>query len=76
MKRAIHRPGLYTGGFDEAAEAICRLRRIEESLKQSIAHEPPKGRTSDRNWWARGLDALVAATAGRRRLSPGDLRAT
>ena len=61
MKRVIHRPGLYTGGFDEAAEAICRLRRIEEALKRSNVHEPRRGVTSDRNWWARGLDALLAA---------------
>lgn len=61
MKSVIHQPGLYIGGFDEAAEAICRLRRIEEALKRSNAHEPRVGGTSDRNWWARGLDALLAA---------------
>lgn len=61
MKSVIHQPGLYIGGFDEAAEAICRLRRIEEALNRSNAHEPRVGGTSDRNWWARGLDALLAA---------------
>jgi lysophospholipid acyltransferase (LPLAT)-like uncharacterized protein len=67
MKSVIHRPGLYTGGFDEAAEAIYRLRRIEEALKHSNVSEPRRGGTSDRNWWARGLDALLAAT---RRYAP------
>jgi hypothetical protein len=33
MMRVIHRPGLYTGGFDDAAEAICRLQRIEAALE-------------------------------------------
>ncbi len=67
MKRVIHQSGLYTGGFDRAAEASCRLRRIAEALKQSNAHEPRSGETSDRNLWARGLDALLAAT---RRYAP------
>jgi len=33
MKRVIHRPGLYTGGFAKAAEAIRRLRRIKAALE-------------------------------------------
>ncbi len=67
MKRVIHRPESRAGGFDEAAEALCSLRRIKEELKQSNANEPGRGGTSDRNWWARGLDALLAAT---RRYAP------
>ncbi len=67
MKRVVHRPELCADGFDEASEAICRLRRIEEALKQSNAHEPRKGGTSGRNWWTRGLDSLLAAT---RRYAP------
>jgi hypothetical protein len=67
MKRVVHRPELCADGFDEATEAICRLRRIEEALKQSNAHEPRKGGTSGRNCWTRGLDALLAAT---RRYAP------
>jgi lysophospholipid acyltransferase (LPLAT)-like uncharacterized protein len=62
MKRVVHRPEFCADGPDEASEAICRLRRIEEALKQSNAHEPRKGGTSGRNWWTRGLDALLAAT--------------
>jgi lysophospholipid acyltransferase (LPLAT)-like uncharacterized protein len=67
MNPVIHHPELYTGGFERAAEAICRLRRIEEALKQSNAHEPRSGDRSDRNWWTRGLDALLVAT---RRYAP------
>jgi hypothetical protein len=67
MKGVIHQGGLYTGCFERAAEAIYRLRRIEEALKQSNAHEPRSGETSDRNLWTRGLDALIAAT---RRYAP------
>ena len=67
MKPVIHQPELYTDGADEAAEAIRRLQRIAETLKQSDAREPRTGERSYRNWWTRELDALLAAT---RRYAP------
>ncbi|HEX2489319.1 MAG TPA: hypothetical protein VHR27_07940 [Blastocatellia bacterium] len=67
MKPVIHQPELYTVGADEAAEAIRRLQRIAETLKQSDAREPRPSEISFRNWWTRGLDALLEAT---RRYAP------